>query len=685
MRPLRFFALLTALLVIFSCISAWGAQRVVLVESFTNTSCGPCASANPVTHQFIDDYPNQMVLNLQYHMNWPSPTDPFYLVDTADNNGRRTYYGISSVPDMVTDGVNTPEPGSYGGLAAAVGSQFEVVSPFTLDITTSMVGNDMTVDVDVTAVEVVPASGLTLRIALVEPYVLLDPPGSDNGERNFYCTMRDMLPAHTGQDLIITNGQTLSFSETGTVDPSWNDVYAVVFIQNDTTKEILQAGSTLVAPTYEHFYGYPEPTRVGPMMETQSFPTRIMNVGTMGDIYDVTLSYDHPASWGASVCIGANCLPPGTTNVAVPVSAGQEEEISVDITPILEAGQGNLTVTVTSQNVPGNSWSKTFSVISGNTHLLLVDDDASESYDAYYKAAIEANGYTYGTWDRDADGKVDSSLLNSFRCVVWNVGWGFPSLDATDRAAIEAFLTGGGSLFLSGQDIGWDFYDVSGSQYGNQVWFQNHFGAYYMSDDTNDLTLDGVAGDPIGDGLAFSIGGGDGANNQEYPSEINPFNGGVGCLTYSNGREGGVRFDNGTFKTVYFSFGFEGISTAADRSLIMGRVLDWLELDMVPVGDSIPLKPFLASMPAAHPNPFNPKTIIKFDIGGQNPAIVKIDLYNVAGRKIRSLFQGEVQPGPQSFDWNGRNDAGGAAASGLYLARVTVDGQTHSLKMTLAK
>ncbi len=684
MKSLRPLGLLLVLFTILASTSVFAAQRVVLVENFTNVGCVPCASANPITAQFMNAYPDQIVLNVQYHVNWPSATDPFYLANTADVNGRRSFYGVNAVPDMFTDGVDGPSPGSYSGLEAAVTSQLAVDAPLTLTINTSQTGQDLTVDVDVLAETDLPA-GLKLRMAIVEPHIYLDPPGADNGERNFYSTMRQMLPGYAGTTFTIGNGELLSFQETTTLDATWVDPYVVVWVQNDATKEVLQAGSSAPVPDYEHYFGHPAPKAVGPMLQTTAFHADIMNLGTMGDIYDLAISYDHPAAWGASVCIGPNCLAPGTTSVTVPVSAGQMQDLSVDITPILDKGEGSITLTVTSQGDPTHSWSETFSVIASGTPVLIVDDDAGASYETYYKNAVEANGYVNGMWDRDGDGKLSTEILSNFYAVVWNVGWGFPSLDADDRAAIGGYLDGGGSLFITGQDIGWDFHDVSGSQYGNQAWYRTYLGATYVSDDTNDLTIDGLAGDPISDGVSIVISGGTGASNQQYPSEIAPYGAGVGCLFYSAGREAGVHQDTGTFKSVYFSFGFEGIASDANRTLLMGNVLSWLGADAAPVDDSPSSRPFLASNPVASPNPFNPATEIRFEVGGSKSAQVKIDVYDIAGRKVRSLFEGAVQPGPQRFDWNGRNDAGANAASGLYLGRVVVDGQTRNVKMTLAK
>jgi hypothetical protein len=202
-------------------------------------------------------------------------------------------------------------------------------------------------------------------------------------------------------------------------------------------------------------------------------------------------------------------------------------------------------------------------------------------------------------------------------------------------------------------------------------------------DDTNLLTVSGVAGDPIGDGLSFDIYGGTGANNQQYPSEIEPYGTGTGCLTYAAGREAGMRNDGGAWKTVYLAFGFEGIAQEADRALIMDRVLDWFDTELVGVpGGGTPV---LAAAPTAAPNPFNPTTRIAFSVGGSRPAPAEVALYDLRGRRVRTLWSGPLAPGPHSLTWNGRTDAGADAASGVYLARIRLADRVETLKLTLAK
>ena len=89
--------------------------------------------------------------------------------------------------------------------------------------------------------------------------------------------------------------------------------------------------------------------------------------------------------------------------------------------------------------------------------------------------------------------------------------------------------------------------------------------------------LEGIAGDPIGDGLAINISGGDGADNQVAPEEIAPYDENASMVfNYTGDGCGAIKADTGTYKVVYFAFGFEAINNSADRNTVMSRVIRWL-------------------------------------------------------------------------------------------------------------
>ena len=317
MRTLRpLFLLLVAGLL--AATPAAGSQRVVLFETFTNVSCGYCPANNSAVHDFVSTYSDQIVLGLSYHVNWPSASDPFYLYNPTDVNGRRNYYGVNAVPTNECDGSEAPTS-NVAAIKAAVGNELPIPAPFDLDVSTSVVGTSMTVNVAVTATDAVPASGLVLHMAIVEPEVYYSTPPGSNGEQYFYCTMRDMLPSYGGQSLTISQGQTLNFSEVGTISLAWRQPYAVVWVQNNADKSVLQAATSNANSTdFTFFYGAEHTVDVVPM-GLHSFDSQLENRGLQNDNYAVHVDWDLPSGWGGGVCEGGVCHGVGDNDFSIRV------------------------------------------------------------------------------------------------------------------------------------------------------------------------------------------------------------------------------------------------------------------------------------------------------------------------------------------------------------------------------
>jgi len=84
-----------------------------------------------------------------------------------------------------------------------------------------------------------------------------------------------------------------------------------------------------------------------------------------------------------------------------------------------------------------------------------------------------------------------------------------------------------------------------------------------------------------------------------------------------------------------------------------------------------------------YPNPFNPSTTISYKL--DKPANVRLVVYDVAGRLINTLLSQFQNEGRHSVQWNASDDPGSRLASGMYFARLQVDGQVSVKKMILAK
>ncbi len=83
------------------------------------------------------------------------------------------------------------------------------------------------------------------------------------------------------------------------------------------------------------------------------------------------------------------------------------------------------------------------------------------------------------------------------------------------------------------------------------------------------------------------------------------------------------------------------------------------------------------------PNPFNPTTEIRFDL--PSASHVSLDVYNLLGRRVRSLLDMYLEAGNHRVEWDGTDDGGGAVASGIYFYRVETASGAATRKMLLLK
>lgn len=89
------------------------------------------------------------------------------------------------------------------------------------------------------------------------------------------------------------------------------------------------------------------------------------------------------------------------------------------------------------------------------------------------------------------------------------------------------------------------------------------------------------------------------------------------------------------------------------------------------------------SIRGVYPNPFNPHTTVSFSI--THPQRVTIEIHDAAGRKVKTLADGEYAAGDFEVYWNGRDGTGLEAASGVYFLRFKAGKRTESRKLVLIR
>lgn len=102
------------------------------------------------------------------------------------------------------------------------------------------------------------------------------------------------------------------------------------------------------------------------------------------------------------------------------------------------------------------------------------------------------------------------------------------------------------------------------------------------------------------------------------------------------------------------------------------------------VGVEQPALPSSLALAGAYPNPFNPRTTVRYALPAAGP--VTLAIHDVTGRLVRVLVDGRVEAaGRHEVMWDGRDDRGRGQASGLYLVRLVAGGEVRQGRMTLLR
>ena len=256
---------------------ASGAARVVLAELFTGAECGPCIASDLAFDGLGERYDRSTVAILVYHLHIPGP-DP---MTNPDTEARARYYQVRGTPTTVIDGLDAQTGGGGSSQAAKIFADYKGKIEARLDKRplASLTGFQIKVDgqtvtvsgqADLTPEGADKADKARLHVALVQEEIRYT---GANGIRFHNLVVRKLLGSPEGAVLQKPGNKTV-FSETADmaalgdnlkaylekyeadrsarlksefkfsrkldrIDP--NQLLAVAFVQDDQTKEILQA------------------------------------------------------------------------------------------------------------------------------------------------------------------------------------------------------------------------------------------------------------------------------------------------------------------------------------------------------------------------------------------------------------------------------------------------------------
>jgi hypothetical protein len=243
-----------------------GAERMVLGEMFTSTTCGPCVSGNATLTGLLSQKGDYLAV-VRYHMYWPgSGNDPWYNYNKTDNNGRRGFYGfVNYVPRFVIDGTDAEGSGQSAMWGTKIDDRHGQDSPFRMDVyrTYQSAALEQGEGNILVTIENEGEEEISSKVygALTESNVAYV---GDNGDPVHNQVMLDMLDFFFGSDVTLGPGEikTMGFDfhtnhlvpvldgglnptgDTMVTDP--DNCELVFWCQDFTTKEVFQAAKVAV-------------------------------------------------------------------------------------------------------------------------------------------------------------------------------------------------------------------------------------------------------------------------------------------------------------------------------------------------------------------------------------------------------------------------------------------------------
>ncbi len=219
------------------------AERVILLEKFTNASCVNCAFVDPQIKDVVLSSLNYTA-PIAYHASFPG-YDPMYAPAALDVDTRMNNCQVLGVPDVLVNGIPVEGLNPIPTITQLVNAK-KKPAVATLSLVENVVFGETDTLVNISAQvhphQIMDTENWRLFVAVVEANVNYDTPPGSTSLQDFIFVLRKMLPN--------ANGITLDeLSSTGSYDfyytpnnyQHFTELRTIAFIQNTETKEVMQA------------------------------------------------------------------------------------------------------------------------------------------------------------------------------------------------------------------------------------------------------------------------------------------------------------------------------------------------------------------------------------------------------------------------------------------------------------
>jgi hypothetical protein len=321
---------------------------------------------------------------------------------------------------------------------------------------------------------------------------------------------------------------------------------------------------------------------------TVAWDTPLSSSGTTGPYGNAATSY---RVWTSTNGYGFD-LAGTTSNTSLSLTGDLANVTYVRVTSVNAGGESLPTITAGAKPMLGR---RAPILIVNNFSRLDRTGDAIESH--YFGTAARArsrynNSFDYVVQGAEAieaynnhlgieyatDASIASGQINlsNYADVIWMSGEqssGNGTFTATTQPLVTSYLNGGGKLFVSGSEIGWDLV----AQNHGSAFYSGSLKSTYVQDDAGTYaTQAGIAGSALAGVPVLNFDNGThGTYNVDYPDVLSAPAGSTLAMKYSTGTGAAIQYSSGNTKIINLGFPFESIYTASQRNSLMSAVLNF--------------------------------------------------------------------------------------------------------------
>lgn len=650
------------------------ARQNVILEHYTAVDCAYCGIFNPRFLDTISQNNDGSVHILSYHTSYFNGRDPMYSHNPTDILPREYYYNVAGIPNLVMQGGGKIPLSSVRWLTMDTSKTHG--SPVRILVDKTVNGQIYNTNVEIQSVGSPPPGNWLLRVAVIQEKQSYSFAPGYSLETDFHHVFRRWVNSNgpDGEPINLpAKGDSKMLTYSFGDHPDWNgDMYVIAFLQNASSKKILNSGSSIdprfeLVNTSENIFQKRD-------VSGNLFTASLCNTGLDSATYILKVNANQPKDWTHEASLDGLVFSDSIV-VVIPGQSSRSIELVVNPTQVVGVGSyqiiareatgsefqpqqlafhvvGPITdVVISNKSIPEYDFQYDFT----DTYLLGLKSAGNESHSAVNLRTF-IQGRKAGAFDE----------LNN----IYFYQFGSPAISGELVEILADFMDMGGNLLVASNSLGFSNHVGAGGVGGveqAQFFYEHYLHAQYI--DLLELNhprprIYWNDFDPIFGGIYStpSVKGPEGYEFYTKVEQIKPVPGSparpFAFYDLQRTQIAGLRAETAHYKVVFLATGVERLSNPVAQTEFIRLAHDWFygKKSDTPFDDL-----YFTAFPNPTINNLHIRLVQPFPTAGE------LEIYNMGGQMIHA------EPIPVSNYIHTVNVS--SFPTGAYIYRIYRDGE----------